>query len=108
MPMKMPPTIDTYFAATNKHDVNGMIAVFADGAVVKDEGRDHHGSDAIRKWMKDTLAKYDFKVETTGVTARDGKVVVTGLVSGNFPGSPVSLRYEFTLDHEKITRLEIG
>ena len=39
---------------------------------------------------------------------RDGQTIVTGLVSGNFPGSPVSLRHEFTLDHEKIIRLEIG
>jgi hypothetical protein len=31
-----------------------------------------------------------------------------GRVSGNFPGSPVELRYVFTLDGEKIARLEIS
>ena len=34
--------------------------------------------------------------------------VVTGRVSGNFPGSPVDLRYVFTLEDGKIARLEIS
>jgi hypothetical protein len=33
--------------------------------------------------------------------------MVTGLVCGNFPNSPVELRYAFTLAGEKIARLEI-
>ena len=108
MSARLSSTLATYFAAANEHDVNGMIAVFADGAIVKDEGHEHRGPVAIRRWMNETIKKYDFKVEPTGVAEQGGKTVVTGLISGNFPGSPVSLRYAFTLDHEKITRLEIG
>ena len=38
----------------------------------------------------------------------DGRtIVVTGLVSGTFPGSPVRLSYAFELAGSKITRLEI-
>jgi ketosteroid isomerase-like protein len=33
--------LERYFAATNRHDVAGMIADLADDAVVKDEGREH-------------------------------------------------------------------
>jgi hypothetical protein len=44
----------------------------------------------------------------TDVAKAGGKTVVTGLVSGNFPGSPVRLRHEFTFDRRKIARLEIG
>jgi hypothetical protein len=36
-----------------------------------------------------------------------GTTVVTGLVSGTFPGSPVRLRYSFTVHVGKIARLEI-
>jgi hypothetical protein len=105
---KLPSTLARYFAAMNDHDLDGMLAVFAGRAVVKDEGRVHRGSAAIRRWMRETIAKYDFTVEPTGVAERDGTTVVTGLVSGHFPGSPVSLRHAFSLDGEKIVRLEIG
>ncbi|PYM74471.1 MAG: hypothetical protein DME10_06420 [Candidatus Rokuibacteriota bacterium] len=37
-----------------------------------------------------------------------GKTIVTGRVSGNFPNSPVELRYAFTLAGGKIARLEIA
>jgi hypothetical protein len=44
----------------------------------------------------------------TDVAEADGKTVVTGLVSGTFPGSPVRLRFHFTIEGDKIARLEIG
>jgi hypothetical protein len=108
MSVKLPSVIERYFATTNDHDVEGMLEVFSARAIVKDEGRAHRGAVAIREWMTGAIAKYDFKVEPTGVADRGGKTAVTGLVSGTFPGSPVSLRYEFTLDDDKVVHLEIG
>ena len=108
MSAKLPAAMAACFAATNQHDVQGMIGVFAPGAVVKDEGQEHRGSVAIGQWMRETIRKYDFKVEPTAVAEQDGTVVVTGLVSGNFPGSPLSLRHVFTLHDDEISRLEIG
>ena len=35
-------------------------------------------------------------------------IVVTSVVSGRFPGSPVTLSYRFELHAETIARLEIG
>ncbi len=58
--------------------------------------------------MEETIAKYRYRIEPTGFRERGGKTIVTGLVSGNFPGSPVSLRHEFTLEGEKIAQLEIS
>jgi SnoaL-like protein len=104
---RLPPTLARYFAATNSHDVDGMLVLFADGAVVKDEGREHRGAVAIREWMREAIARYAFEVEPTGVAEVDDKTVVTGLVSGSFPGTPVTLRHEFTLEDEKIVHLEI-
>jgi hypothetical protein len=104
---RLPSVIARYFTATNSHDVDGMLVHFADGAVVKDEGREHRGAAAVRDWMREAIARYAFAVEPTGIAEVGDKTVVTGLVSGNFPGSPVSLRHEFTLEDEKIVRLEI-
>jgi catalase len=105
---QLPKPVDDYFTATNAHDVAGMMAAFDEHAVVKDEGHEHRGLTEIRSWMQETIEKYDYRVRPTEVTESDGETVVTGLVSGSFPGSPVRLRHTFTLDHEKISRLEIG
>jgi len=101
-------TLESYFAATNRHDVDGMIAAFADDAVVKDEGREHQGTSAIQEWVKETIRKYDFKAEPTAVTRANDQTVVGVTVSGTFPGSPIALTYRFRLDGRKIARLDIG
>jgi hypothetical protein len=108
MSVTLPPAIAAYFAATNAHDVPAMVAAFSEDAVVEDEKEQHGGLESIRAWMNDTIAKYDFHVEPTNVADEEGKTIVNGLVSGNFPGSPVSLRYSFTFADEKIARLRIG
>jgi hypothetical protein len=51
--------------------------------------------------------KYGVTVVVTDTAKKDGKTVVTGRVSGTFPGSPIQLHYVFTLAREKISRLEI-
>jgi hypothetical protein len=43
------------------------------------------------------------------VQHRTGKVLVSNVVSGNFPGSPLELRYTFRLNAQgKISRLDIS
>jgi hypothetical protein len=108
MTTKMHSTLEHYFAATNKHDVAGMIADLADDAVVKDEGREHRGVAAIRAWMKETIQKYKFKAEPTSVARENEQTAVSVTISGDFPGSPIALTYWFKLEGQKIARLEIG
>jgi hypothetical protein len=108
MPTKLPAPIAAYFTANNVHDIDAMLAPFAETAVVKDEGREWRGSAAIRQWMQETTAKYAATVAVTDVVETDGKTLVTGRVSGNFPGSPVDLQFAVTLAGAKISRLEIS
>lgn len=107
MSIKLPEPIAQYFAATNEHNVDAMLALFAEGASVKDESKDWRGLAAIRGWMEEAIGKYRFTVEVLGLAEENGKQVVSGRVSGTFPGSPVDLRHLFTLAGKKITRLEI-
>jgi ketosteroid isomerase-like protein len=108
MPARLPEPLAAYYAAQNTHDIDAMIAAFAEGAVVKDEGKEHHGVKAVREWMEETTRKYRVTVEVADVAEAAGNTLVTGLVSGNFKGSPVGLRYTFILDRQKISRLDIG
>ena len=52
------------------------------------------------------LAKYGYTSEPFAVEENDGKTVASRL-AGNFPGSPVNLRYFFELAGDKIASLEI-
>jgi SnoaL-like domain len=106
MSMKLPEPLAAYFAGHDNHDVDAMIGPFAEGAIVKDEGHERRGLPAIRKWMEEAAAKPSV-IAVTNAAETDAKTTVTGRVSGNFPGSPVDLRFIFTLDQGKITRLEI-
>ena len=108
MTIQMHPTLERYFAATNRHDVLDMIAELADDAIVKDEGHEHRGVPAIREWMKETIRKYKFKAEPTRVARDNDRTAVSVTVSGDFPGSPIALTYWFELEGQKIARLEIG
>jgi len=108
MSTELSPELAAYFAATNAHDVAGMIATFSEEAVVKDEGREHRGLPAIRTWMKETIAKYDYSVYPIESSRVGDKTVVNLSIWGQFPGSPLPLRYEFTVASQKIARLEIG
>ena len=108
MPLNLPTPIATYFAAKNAHDIDAMLAVFSDQASVHDEGRDMVGHYAIRDWMEETSRKYRVTVQPTAIDQPEAQSIVTAMVSGTFPGSPVQLRFRFTIAGEQITHLEIG
>ena len=109
MKTKLDGTIASYFAAANAHDTERELALFADDAVVKDEREEHRGRDGIRVWMHATAKKYGpLAYEPTGAVERGLSTTVTATVSGDFKGSPATLRYTFTVENERIASLEIG
>src|SRR5712692_8859256 len=108
MSTKLPEPLAAYFAAVNIHDIDAMLAPFSEAASVKDEGQERRGLAAIRQWIEETTRKYGVTIAVTNVAETTGNTTVTGRVSGNFPGSPVDLRYAFILDGKKIARLEIS
>ena|SRR5258706_10566781 len=105
---KLSAPLAEYFTATNVHDIEGMVAAFAQSAIVRDEGTEHRGWDAIRDWMRQTIEKYDFRAEPIESSRSGHKTVVLVSLAGKFPGSPITLQYEFTVDSKQISRLEIG
>lgn len=108
MTTELPQPLADYFAAKNRHDVDRMLVAFASDAKVRDEGETHQGSAAIRDWMEATTRKYRVTVEVADATANSDTWRIAGIVSGNFPGSPATLHYAFTMADNRITRLEIG
>jgi hypothetical protein len=89
-------------------EADAVAACFTADAVVRDEKRERRGIAAILEWKEETEIKYQPVVDVIDLTEAAGKTIVTCKVSGRFPGSPVELKYAFTLSGEKIARLEIS
>ena len=106
--MQVPQAIADYFAAANTDDADRVAACFADDAVVRDEGRDHCGRGAVRVWARETRRKYRYHAEIRTAEKVADRTIVTAHLTGDFPGSPVDLRYRFKLAGGKIVAPEIG
>ncbi len=107
MSITLPPPIAAYFTADSTQHT-GVAECFTESAVVKDEGMTHVGRDAIRQWKAESSIKCTYVSEPFAVARDRERTIVTSHVTGNFPGSPVDLRYSFVLEADKIASLEIG
>lgn len=105
---KLPAAITGYIAAANAGDSDAVVACFTKDAIVKDEGQERRGISAIVAWKEEVTLKYKPVTRVIRAEVINGMHVVTTSVSGNFPGSPVELKYAFTMDGDKIARLHIA
>jgi uncharacterized protein (TIGR02246 family) len=103
----LPAVAREYFAAANTFDVDRTLAVFAEDAIVTDEGKRISGREAIQEWIARTMREFSTTANPEHVDVRDGVVAVTALVSGRFPGSPARLVFGFTVAGDRIAGLEI-
>lgn len=107
MAIELPKPIAGYFEADKGQSAETIAACFTPAAVVKDEGHTYSGRDAIRRWKDESSAKYTYTTEPFSIADEDGRVLVASHLTGDFPGSPIDLRYVFTLDGDQISELEI-
>src|SRR5258706_14021073 len=104
--LNLPEPIASYFDA-DQRDGEAVVRCFTKQAVVKDEGQTHSGLAAIKAWKSAASAKYSYTSKPFAMEQKDGRFIVTSRLVGNFPGSPVDLRYVFGLERGKIASLEI-
>jgi hypothetical protein len=104
--LNLPKPIAAYFISD---EVNGeaLSQCFTETAVVKDEGHTHRGRAAIKQWKADVSTKYKYTCEPLTCEEQDGRTIVTCHLVGDFPGSPVDLRFFFKLEGDKIASLEV-
>jgi len=107
MNTELPPAIAAFFRAHNTGQTDGFNDLFTRDALVSDEGHEYRGA-AIKGWIDGAIAKYKPNAEATDLVQVGDKTIVTAQVSGPFPGSPIRIRYNFTLENGKIAALAIG
>ena len=107
MSIHLPPPIDLYVKTENSGDVEALSECFVSNATVRDEDHTYEGLAAIKQWKTATRKKYHHTIAPLQVAHLDGKTVLKAKLTGNFPGSPVTLQFSFALEGGKIVSLEI-
>ncbi len=103
----LPKPIAVYLAADGD-DSETFSQCFAEDAVVRDEGQTYRGLVAIKQWKAEAKKKYQYTIEPLASARKGDKTIVTSRLTGNFPGSPIEVRFVFRLEGDKIASLEIG
>lgn len=108
MKTELPAPIAGFFQAHNSGKTDRFLDLFTADAVVSDEAHEYRG-DAIKTWLDGAIANFHpLHGEVISLTPSGSQTVATAQVSGRFPGSPVQLRYQFTLRGDKISALRIA
>ena len=106
MNINLPEPIAAYFAA-EKLNGEAVARCFTNRAIVKADGHTYTGLAAIKRWKADAAAKFQYAIEPLSSEQQNGTTVVMSRLTGNFPGSPVTLQFLFRLERGKIASLEI-
>jgi hypothetical protein len=105
----VPDVIRRYFMLDAERAVDSIVALFSDDATVVDEGETRQGTTAIRAWQTGPASRYTYTTDVLGADALTAeRFVVTGRLTGNFPGGTAELKWDFTLAGDRISRLVIA
>lgn len=106
MNLQLTPLTAKFVESMNAQNSAEFITCFSPDAIVEDEGHTHRGTAEIRAWIEEAFVKYQPVLEVTAATHSEIGAVITGIVSGTFPGSPIVLNYHLTLAQDQITALK--
>jgi hypothetical protein len=105
------PPIAAYVEATNGFDLEGLLALFPDDALVNDQLRDYWGKPAIREWAARDIIGQSLTMDVTAVIEHCGNFVVTANVGGKFDMTglpdPLVHAFYFTVHGDRIVQLII-
>src|SRR4051794_23781110 len=109
MPANLPDVILRYFERDADRDIDSIVDLFAEDAIVIDEGEERHGTAEIRAWQTGAASKYTYTTEimSAEVLGSD-RYLVTGRLTGNFPGGSADLKWDFAIAGQQIIRLTIA
>ena len=112
MSISLPTVISDYLEASDRGDLDALVALFTEDAVVLDEDQEWRGQAGIRQWREKVANAYEYTVDVRGA-ANQGSVdgvqrhAVHSHLEGNFPGGTVDLTFRFGLRDDRIATLQI-
>src|SRR4029077_6676796 len=105
MSTKLPDVVSRYFERDGDRDIESIVGLFAENAIVIDEGEERHGTAEIRAWQTGAASKYTATTEIPGTEARaPDRSSAAGRLTGNSPGGTADLKWDFTTAGQHIAR----
>ena len=83
MPAALPDPVAKLLAAANANDIDAFLAVFTEGGVVDDWGREFVGPVAVRSWSDREFIGRRVKLDIRGIEQDGESTVVTAEVGGD-------------------------
>ena len=104
----VPPAVRAWLAAHGLHDADAEVAQMTDNVVVVDNGIEYSGRAAARAWTTSVNERFEYSATVLTADVHGDAVVATTHVEGDFPGSPINLRYQFLLSDGLISALTVS
>ncbi|WP_125131270.1 nuclear transport factor 2 family protein [Microbacterium sp. 10M-3C3] len=95
---ELPEAARAFVDGWQGRDADKVAALFADDAVVSDEGRTHRGAAEIRGWIDGSINLFTTTLTFLGAREVEDMVGASYRLEGDFPGGVVDLEYQFRLD----------
>jgi hypothetical protein len=108
MSLQLPVPIERYIRIANSGTSEAVPECFAADAIVRDEGQTYEGVAAIKNWMAATKKKYRHTITPLELAEHGGESILKARLAGRFPGSPITVNFNFVLAGGKIRALAIG
>lgn len=106
---QVPAVVTAHLAAHEARDAERELDCYADQAVVVDDGHTYRGRAEIQRWLATAASEFTYTTELVAVRPDDdGRWTAIHHLEGDFPGGVVDLRYRYTLDSDRITKLVIA
>src|SRR5260370_1811392 len=94
MNMQAPDVISRYFVAGDRREIDEVVRLFSDDAVVTDEDRTWRGASGVRAWRDGPAAAHEYTTVVQRIEpAGDGAYIARIRLEGNFPGGIADLQY---------------
>ena len=103
--MNLPKVVQELVKTQNNFDSSAYAQCFTETAVVFDEGKTHTGRKEIEQWID--KANKDYRATMEPLEYSETEQILTTKVSGNFPGSPIMMKYHYEFEDGLIQALKI-
>ena len=108
--LQIPGPIVDFLEAIDKRDTDAFLAMFAENAIITDEGHQYHGITAIKEWSDEKNIGAEITLSPFDAVERGGNTILTVKVDGSFDKTglpdPFLMDLYFTIDKNLITALE--
>ncbi|MCJ8154418.1 nuclear transport factor 2 family protein [Chryseobacterium sp. SSA4.19] len=103
--MNLPNIISELVKTQNEFDSAAYANCFAEDAQVFDEGKTYNGKAEIEQWID--KSNTDYKATMEPVAYDEKEDILSAKIAGTFPGSPLVLKFHFTIADGKIQTLKV-